>query len=293
MSWRTVYISNHCKLEYRMGYMVIRTKDIKRIHISEIGTLLIDSTAVSMTTSLINELTKAKVKLVFCDEAHNPSSELVPYYGAYDSSRALRKQLSWSDDIKGKLWQSIVRDKILKQSQLLSRHNLLPESELLKSYIPFVEPGDESNREGHAAKVYFNIIFGEDFVRHEDGIINAALDYGYSLLLSSFNKEVVAKGRLTQLGIWHDNTFNYFNLSSDLMEAFRPLIDNYILNMNFEDGCELTFEDKINLVGVLESEIMINGRIFKLPDAIKLYVNEIMKVLDKEDMAYMPVITYG
>lgn len=93
MSWRTVIISENAKLDYQLGYMVVRKSNITKIHLSEISTLIIETTAVSLTTSLLCELIKSKIKVIFCDEKRNPSSELVPYYGCYDSSRRIRNQI--------------------------------------------------------------------------------------------------------------------------------------------------------------------------------------------------------
>ena len=210
MSWRVVVISNSAKLDYKLDYMVVRQNDITKIHLSEISVLLIETTAVSLTVSLLNELTKRKIKVIFCDEKRNPSSELVSYYGSHDTSAKLKKQIEWSRDIKTMIWTEIVTEKIRKQRDLL-RELKKEEYKLLDEYILQIELGDITNREGHAAKVYFNSLFGLKFTRTADIPINAALNYGYSILLSVFNREIVANGYLTQLAFFHDNMFNPFN----------------------------------------------------------------------------------
>lgn len=90
MSWRTVIISSAAKLDYQMGYLVIRKDDVTKIHLSEIETVMIESTSVSLTVALLCELTKKKIKVIFCDEKRNPSSELISYYGAHDTSLKVR-----------------------------------------------------------------------------------------------------------------------------------------------------------------------------------------------------------
>ena len=80
------------------------------------------------------------------------------------------------------------------------QHWKCEEADLLYQYINEIEFGDVTNREGHAAKVYFNALFGMDFTRSAENVTNAALNYGYSLLLSTFNRCVVANGYITQLG---------------------------------------------------------------------------------------------
>ncbi len=79
MSWRTVVISKRAKLDLQLGFLVVRGEDTVKIHLGEIGLLLIENTAVSLTVSLLAELTKRKVKVIFCDEKRNPSSELIFY----------------------------------------------------------------------------------------------------------------------------------------------------------------------------------------------------------------------
>lgn len=232
MSWRTVIISSTAKLDYQMGYLVIRKDDVTKIHLSEIETVMIESTSVSLTAALLCELTKKKIKVIFCDEKRNPSSELISYYGAHDTSLKVRNQIAWTDDIKKHVWTEIVVEKIRKQALHL-QHWKCEEADLLYQYINEIEFGDATNREGHAAKVYFNALFGMDFTRSAENVTNAALNYGYSLLLSTFNRCVVANGYITQLGLFHDNVFNQFNLACDLMEPFRPLVDLKVKKMAF------------------------------------------------------------
>lgn len=119
MGWRTVVISSTAKLDYQMGYLVIRKDDVTKIHLSEIENLMVESTAVSLTAALLCELTKKKIKVVFCDEKRNPSSELIGYYGAHDTSLKVRNQIAWSEDIKKHVWTEIVTEKIRKQAQHL------------------------------------------------------------------------------------------------------------------------------------------------------------------------------
>jgi CRISP-associated protein Cas1 len=295
VSWRTVCITKRCKLEYRMGYLVIRDDEIQRIHMDEIALLMVENTAISLTASLLNEMNKKKVKVIFCDEQHNPSFELVSYHGSHNSSKCIRDQIAWESETKAAIWQMIIRDKITNQANVLKAHELNGESDLLNNYVNQIEPGDVSNREGHAAKVYFNALFGKNFSRDKACLINAMLDYGYSLLLASFNREVHALGRLTQLGIWHDNTFNFFNLSSDLMEAFRPLIDRYVLS-EFDDLSseeQLSKDHKHALLKVFECNVVVNDSSYKLPNAIRIYTQKIIQSLDESTLDYMPMMTYG
>lgn len=283
MSWRTVVVTGIAKLDFKMDYLVLRKKEeTYKIHLSEIGMLLIESTAVSLTAMLLCELTKHKIKVVFCDEQHNPHSELLPYYGSHDTSAKIRKQIVWTDVEKELVWTKIVIEKIRQQSIHLQEVGAYEEAKLLEKYITEVEPDDSSNREGHAAKVYFNALFGLDFTRSEDNVINAALNYGYGILLSCFNREIVANGYMTQIGLFHDSMFNPFNLASDYMEPFRPLIDRIVAGMQME--CFDT-EEKREILSFLNDEVIIDGKCHYVSNAIKIYCRSVFDALNERDVS--------
>lgn len=279
MSWRTIIITKRSKLDLSLGYMVVRSDETVKIVLSEIDILIIESTAVSITTSLLCELTKRKVKIIFCDEKRNPCSEIIGYYGSHDTSNKIKKQISWKLKIKEEVWTNIVIEKIKKQKELLELYGK-EEAKLLASYIENVEWNDSSNREGHAAKVYFNSLFGRNFTRTEDSPINAALNYGYSIILSIFNREVVVNGYVTQLGLFHDNMFNQFNLASDLMEPFRILVDKKVVQMNIN---EFLADEKKELIDIINDEVVIDNKSQRVANAIKIYCKSIFDSLNEGD----------
>lgn len=282
MSWRTVVITSRCKLDYKMGFMVVRAEEIKKIFLDEIAVLLIENPAVSLTGCLLEALVEKKIRVIFCDARRTPNAELVPYYNSYDCSRKIKAQIAWTDDIKGAVWADIVAEKIRKQADFLEELEKFNESSLLRSYLSQIEPHDATNREGHSAKVYFNALFGMDFTRSEENIVNAALNYGYSIILSAFNREIVAHGYLTQLGIFHDNMFNHFNLSCDLMEPFRVLVDRKVKGLTFT---ELASEEKHILVNVLNETVVMNQTKQTVLNAIKYYCRSAFDALNDGDLS--------
>lgn len=279
MSWRTVVISSSAKLDYQLGYMVVRKDNVVKIHISEISVVVIETTAVSLTSALISELMKKKIKVIFCDEKRNPSSELVPYYGSHDTSIKIKNQIAWTDDIKMEIWTEIISEKIRKQAEHLEKLKLV-EANKLRQYIEKIELGDITNREGHAAKVYFNALFGIDFTRTAENSINAALNYGYTIILSCFNREITSNGYITQLGLFHDNMFNQFNFASDLMEPFRIIVDKMVKSMKLE---QFEHKEKMELLTILQQEVMIAGRNENVNNAIKIYCKSVFDALNDKD----------
>lgn len=285
MSWRIVVISNRAKLDLKLNYLVVRNEDVKKIYLNEIAVLLIESTAVSITVALLSELVKRKIKVIFCDEDRNPISELIPYYGSHDTSVKIKNQLSWAINTKDFVWTEIVTLKIKNQMSLLKKLEK-KEYELLENYITQIEFRDVTNREGHAAKVYFNSLFGLGFTRSLDNEINAALNYGYTILLSSFNREIVANGYITQLGLFHDNMFNPFNLASDLMEPFRPIVDKCVYKMLDEKRLlKFSHDEKMEIVNILNLEVKIDGKNTYVNNAIKIYCKSIFEALTENDVS--------
>ena len=282
MGWRIVVIKNKSKLDYKMDYLVVRTEEkTTRVHIDEISILLIESTSVSLTAYLLAELSRKKVKVIFCDEKCNPVSELCNLYGSHDTSRKVREQIKWNEETKKIVWAEIVRTKIAGQLSNLDV-KCSSERELLRQYISEILPGDTTNREGHAAKVYFNALFGTSFSRSDDNMINAALNYGYSILLSAFNREITMCGYLTQIGIFHDNMFNSFNLSCDFMESFRPFVDRLVLKLNLD---KFEHEEKIKIANVLNETIKINGQNQYIANAIHIYTLSLFDALLENDVS--------
>ena len=289
MSWRTVVITKPSKLDLKLGYLVVRNseKTIK-IHIREISVLIVETTFSSITTALMSELIKQKVKVIFCDDKQNPISELVSIYGCHDSSFKLRTQIHWLESMKHEVWTEIVTEKIRNQAKTLEYFHL-EEANKLYEYLNEITFNDETNREGHAAKVYFNALFGNSFSRSKECAINAALNYGYGILLSCINREIACCGYSTQLGLFHDNMFNHFNLSCDLIEPFRPIVDRFVKEMNPE---KFEHEEKMTILSLLNYEFLIDDRKQTLLNTIKIYTKSIFDAIEMENVSIIKFYHY-
>lgn len=288
MGWRTVLISGRAKLDLKLNNMVIRKDETIKVHIPDIAILIIESTTVSITTALIERLVEEKIKIIFSGKDHNPIGEIVNYYNKHNSVAIIRKQISWTESIKKKVWTEIIKEKIKNQAVLVSCESK-EKSNLLLNYVLEIKEGDISNREGHAAKVHFNTLFGKDFIRNDDNAINAMLNYGYTLLLSSFTREITASGYLTQIGIFYDNQFNYYNLASDLMEPLRPMIDR-IVYLSYPEY--FGREEKMEILTIFEKEVLIGSTKYTLLNAISEYCKSVFKALEEGDAELIKFIDY-
>ncbi|QLY40370.1 type II CRISPR-associated endonuclease Cas1 [Hujiaoplasma nucleasis] len=281
MGFRTVVIKKRCKLSYSLNYLIYRGEEEYKINLQEISTLIIESTAVSLTSSLIAELSNRKVNVIFCNNKHNPESQLMPFYGCHNSSLKIKEQLTWTKKTKDEIWKKIVEQKIDAQKQNLELMNC-EEKNMLEDYSLKVKIGDVTNREGHAAKVYFNSFFGKDFTRSSGVFINTVLNYGYTILLSHINRYVVSSGYLTQLGIHHKSEYNDFNFSCDLVEPFRPIIDRYAISGEIN---EENFKKKLSNLDTIK--LIIKDQKTNLENGIKIFCSSVFKALNERKPEYI------
>jgi len=273
MAFRTVIIRNRCKLEYSLNYLVCRSETETRILLDEISSLVIHSTEVSITTALLSALSEKNIRVVFCDGKHNPQSQLLPIYGTNDSYRKIMSQTKWNELLKDEIWKDLIVRKIINQARNLMKINNSNFNKLL-DYSKEVVNGDATNREGHAAKVYFNALFGNEFSRNKDCLINTYLDYGYSIVLSAINREIKCYGYLTEVGIHHIGEINSFDLSCDLIEPLRPYVDLYVINGKLDDD---NFKKQLSYM--LNDKVKFKNQEMYLENAIKLYVQNVLNVL--------------
>ena len=276
MGWRSVIITQHAKLTYSMQMMIVQTRDgINQIPIEDINLLLVSTTQAVITSALISKLAQNQTKIIFVDEKDNPVVETAVYYPGARNIAKLKEQFNWDEHLKELLWTKIVSQKIKNQIAVLDNYHLNKDE--VQNELDQLEINDESNREAIAARKYFMLLFDKNFVRRDTSAVNAALDYGYAILLSSFNREIVMNGYLTYFGIHHCSQENQFNLASDLMEPFRPFVDYWV--KAHEKIKELTPDIKYGLVELLSLEIKFNGKKTLLTNAITVYVRECLKFL--------------
>lgn len=277
MSFRTVVISKQSRITYKNRFLVVKQEDDEKyIHLSEIDTIIVDSISVSISTYLLKELSDNKINIIFCDEKHNPFGELQSFYSRHNSSKKITNQIKWTLKQKDELWMKIIKNKIKNQYLLLKKIKN-KNKDILFNYINEVKSGDKTNREGHAAKVYFSSLFGKTFIRHNNDDINSALNYGYAILLSTISKEIINNGFITQLGIHHKSEFNEYNLSCDLMEPFRIIIDNFVYH---NKNREFNNTYKMDILNIFNTTFKYNNKQYVLKDIITFYVKNTLDLFE-------------
>lgn len=294
MSWRIIYIEEGSYLcTYLDNIKVSREgyPDIK-VPLEDIHSIIIDNPKLTLTIQFINQCSEYNINVVTCGADHSPKTLLIPHQGHYASAKTLRNQLEWKTEEKEKLHQLIVKHKIRNQIQACAICNIDPEQinyRKLVSYVEQVQLNDKTNREGLAAKIYFGLMFGSEFYRFDDDAINSGLNYGYAILRSQISKVLIAKGLNTHLGIFHKGPENSFNLSDDVIEVFRPIIDVWVYdNLRFED--ELTREHRKEILKLSTKKILIDGKKQTMINAVSIYVDSIVRYMENDGVLLFPQI---
>jgi len=272
-AWRTVVVNPHDSYSLRDGCMVIGDGDKEiRVPVGQIRELLIAGTRGDISLPLLMHLSEQGTLVVFCDEKYNPVCELNSEYRHHECAGRIMDQAAWTQRRKDAVWAKIVRLKLKNQASLLAKLGRKVPYQLTEC-VYGIEAGDPTNREGVGAKLYFEALFGEGFVRHKSDELNAALNYGYSILMSAVSRAIAANGYSTALGIHHVNRQNRFNLACDIMEPFRPFVDREVYLM--ERG-ELTPERKLLLIHLLQEDCVYGVERMNISDALLRFSKEVM-----------------
>ena len=251
---RSLVFMHPAALSLRNGQMVIIRKEISddnlTVPIEDIGLVMINHAMVSLTIPLLNALTEQNVVVIFCNEKGMPASMLYNLQGNTTQGETLRNQLEAGEVLKKTLWKQIIETKIKNQAALLNKMD--KEGSILKPLYTNVKSGDSDNREGIAARLYWTALFGRDFIRDRNiPGINSLLNYGYSVLRAAVTRALVSSGLFPALGIFHHHRSNAFPLSDDLMEPFRPFVDEIVFELTTQDETELSTATKSRLIRVL------------------------------------------
>ena len=251
---QTLVFTNPFRLSLKNAQLVIASKEMpeetRTIPIEDVGMVIIENQQVSVTIPLLNELVDAGVAVVLCDRKGMPHAMLQNMDGNNLQGEFLRNQIEVGEVLRKQLWKQIVEAKIKNQSALLEK--LHGKGAQLKPLYMNVKSGDSDNREGIAARLYWGALFGEDFVRNrEESGINALLNYGYTVLRAATARALVSAGLTPSLGIFHHNRSNAFPLADDLMEPYRPFVDEVVYHLCEEGEMEINKETKVELIGVL------------------------------------------
>ena len=283
---RNLVFSSPANLSLKDRQIVISLKESPEDKITapieDIGVVIIDNPAVSITIPLLNYLVDNNVIVVICNSKGVPSSTLLSFGTNHYQGEILQSQIDITEPLKKGLWKQIVESKIKNQAALLNK--LGKNGDKLKSYYCNVKSGDADNREGIAARIYFQELFGKGFVRErsQEGI-NALLNYGYTILRAATARAVVGSGLFQGIGLHHHNRSNSFPLVDDLIEPYRPFVDETVYQLLLNNCLELSKNVKAKLISVLYADVFFKRTSRPLELGLTFTTSSLTRCLRKED----------
>ena len=295
MGYRQVIIKKSEKLHFKDKQLIIdKDNQSTKIPLEDINYILIEDSSTIITTRLLAELGKNSISLIVCDERFEPTSIMYPYNYHFKQLDVFTHQLEIDDSIKNEFWNQIVKRKIENSIRVLEMTSKeeFPISKL-NEYINEVIEGDSKNREGLAAKIYFRSIFGSDFIRFYDDNINAALNYGYTILASAIIRNLAVYGLNTYLGIHHNSKINNFNLAYDFLEPYRSVIDKFVYDNKDDIVLPLSFEFRKKLINLLNKEVLHQNKKYTIEYSISLLIKSYIKSFSTGEIKLdLPTIIY-
>lgn len=256
---QTLFFSHPVRLSLKDYQLVITLKDSNEMitrPIEDIGFVVIENQQIICTIPLLNELVHNNVSVILCDAKGMPSSMLMGLNNNATQAESLKYQLKVSEPMRKQAWKQIVEQKIRNQAAVLDKLGI--EHHNLKACYSSVLSGDTSNREGIAARQYWTQLFGKDFRREREGLPpNNLLNYGYAVLRAATARALVGSGLLPALGLFHRNRYNAFPLADDVMEPYRPYVDEIAFGATEEGMLELDKETKVRLLNLLVTDVRI------------------------------------
>ena len=268
---RTLFFGNPAYLSMKNAQLVIRLNDAqtqeevtKTVPIEDIGVVVLEDRQITITNGALDALLQNNCAVITCDEKHMPAGMLLPLEGHTVQSERFRMQIEASLPLKKQLWQQTVQAKIRNQTSVLKRLSGA-ETGCMLAWANDVKSGDSENHEGRAAAYYWKSVFPmmERFVRDREGDApNNLLNYGYAIVRAVVARALVASGLLPTFGIHHHNRYNAYCLADDIMEPYRPYVDEMVIGIleSGTDCSELTTDLKRQLLGLPVKEVVIGGQ---------------------------------
>jgi CRISP-associated protein Cas1 len=294
MTWRNVMIKEGDYLRLKLDNLEVEKQSQKfTIPLTDIATITLEGDKMALTTKLLAKFSQYNIAVIICDGKYLPCGIFQSVGQYHRTAKRQFEQLFWDEKQKREVWAEIVMQKIENQRSVLIYKDVEEERiDKLSELMNAVELGDKTNREGHAAKVYFNSLYGLGFTRESNQIENYAMDYGYTIIRAYIARLVAGSGLISALGIFHRNEYNSFNLVDDLMEPFRPLMDYYILqNILPKYKDYLSWEARCSLIDFVNQPYVLINKKTTVDLAMQNYVQSFIKAMNENDSSFLIKIT--
>lgn len=295
MGYRQVIIKKSEKLHFQNNNLVIEKEEkTTKVPLEDINFVLIEDATTLLTARLLAEFGKNAISLIICDESFKPTSILYPYNYHYKQLDVFSNQLQLKEEYKNDYWDLIVKQKIensIRVLEMTTKEETVVSK--LNEYKKEVKNGDEGNREGLTAKIYFRSLFGSDFIRFYDDAINSALNYGYMIIVSAIIRNLAVFGLNTYLGLHHISKINNFNLAYDFLEPYRSIVDKFVYDNRNDIVFPLTFDFRQKLINLLNKEVLHKKKKYTVEYSIGLLIKSYVKSFSTGEIILdLPSIIY-
>lgn len=288
MAWRIITIENPAKLSLKDNKLVIKQDAEVALPLEDIDSLIIDHREIIMTANILAALANFKVSTLICDEKHLPATIILPHAQSSRGAKNARQQLGMGEALRKQLWRKNIIQKIKNQATVLKQNHFNDAVLKLEHLASTVRSGDVSNNESQAARIYFNALLG-DATRRQPMWYNSALNYGYAIVRSSLAQAIAARGLITEIGINHHSELNQYNLVDDLIESFRPLVDDYVLtkiasqHIDDEYDASLNKQDRHLLIDIMNQYGIMFDNKYTIKHLTDLVVESFLNAINQDD----------
>lgn len=289
MAWRVVVIENPSKLSFKDNKLIIKKDDEVALPLEDIDSLIIDNREIILTANIISALSHLDINTIICDEKHLPATIILPHGQASRGAKNARIQLNMGEALRKQLWRKNVIQKIQNQAAVLRKNDFGIEADKLYKLASTVRSGDVGNNESIAARIYFDSLLG-DATRRKPMWHNSALNYGYAIVRGALARDVAARGLITEVGINHHSELNQYNLVDDLIETFRPLVDNYIidsvapLHVGDEYDSNLSKDDRHKIIDIINQYGIIIDKRYTIKHLTGMVVESFINAISEDNV---------
>ena len=283
MAFRNIYIENDVQMKIKNEQLFIKKEELEStMPLEDINSICIESQRSNITTYALRKFIEHDIIVYVCDEKHLPTGVLVGMNNYSRQLKNIRKQVEMPKPLMKRIWQNIIKIKILNQAECLKQLDK-GGAELLEKMSCSVNSGDTENVEARAANFYFRCLFGKTFNRKIECIENAALNYAYAIVRGIIARTLIMYGFEPAIGIFHHNQLNNFNLADDLIECFRPVVDLYVMNYIDFSKDELDSLDKKILYNVVNTLVLIDGKKFNISGAVEYMIKSLSTSMNRNE----------
>ncbi len=278
------YVSMH------RGLVVVREQEkiLGELPVDALLSVILSADGITLSKKFLERMAEENIPVIICGANYMPLSIATPVSAHYRPLAVARLQVEASPVLYKQLWKRVVEMKITNQANALElcRGKNEPALVKLRDKARRVKSGDVENQEGQAARLYWNALFGGNFLRNPDeGGINALLNYGYAVLRAACARAICACGLLPLFGIHHSNAYNAFCLADDMMEPLRPLVDVEVFRLAEQGGkLELNPKSKRTLLRVLQSVMLLENEQSSLVPLTQKMAQSLVRSLSEKEM---------